>query len=78
MVLCKQCIFWKPGPTASMGGDRFGECSNPNFKLGYFEYDETREFSDDVVIVEDDEGWGFSPGPDFGCIHGREPGGLDV
>jgi hypothetical protein len=23
----------------------------------------------DGLLVEDDEGWGMSPGPNFGCIH---------
>lgn len=23
----------------------------------------------DALVVEDDEGWGMIPGPEFGCIH---------
>jgi hypothetical protein len=26
----------------------------------------------DGMLVEDDEGWGFVPGPEFGCIHCKE------
>jgi hypothetical protein len=25
----------------------------------------------DVVRIEDDEGWGMIPGPEFGCVHGE-------
>jgi hypothetical protein len=27
---------------------------------------------DDGVAIENDEGWGMLPGPDFGCIHHKD------
>jgi hypothetical protein len=35
------------------------------FMLGY----DVHKPPSDAVVVEDEEGWGFRVGPDFGCVH---------
>jgi hypothetical protein len=52
-------------------------CSSDKFHGGYglthLKQDHLKEkVQTDEVIVENDEGWEFQPGPDFGCIH-HEP-----
>lgn len=53
-----------------------GSCINNNFKTGYvpkFTGYDTDDCYDNVhpnqILIEDDEGWGFRVGEDFGCIH---------
>jgi len=71
---CKNCKYFQET------GDFNGDCSNDHFRKGYtsifvdynhiatvMDFKETVHPND--VIVEDDEGWGFSVGKDFGCIH---------
>lgn len=67
--ICKNCRFWeRPAEKYSQGG-RFGQCSSPKFLVGYDDYSSKE---DDQVVVEGDEGWGFTTGPNFGCIHFAE------
>lgn len=44
-------------------------CKHPKMVYGY-----GLETTDepDQVLIEDDEGWGMIPGPEFGCIHHEE------
>ena len=44
-------------------------CSCPKMLYGYRH---PIDFPDDHLLIEDDEGWGMIPGPDFGCIHHEE------
>jgi len=55
---CKNC-HWYERP-----GNGTHECSCPKMVYGY-----GPRCDSDGVDVEDDEGWGMVPGPDFGCIH---------
>jgi len=67
---CKDCKQFHPI------GEFQGECTSDNFKAGYgpkfTDYD-TEDCYDNVhpnqVLVENDEGWGFRVGKDFGCVH---------
>lgn len=67
---CRNCEFyWKIDL-------KHGDCSCEKFKKGY-NYSFYTECSDeeilsDSVIVENDEGWGFRVGGDFGCIHFKD------
>ncbi len=67
--ICKNCRFWsRPAERYSSGGV-FGDCSSPKFNIGYSDLPNP---VGDEVNVEGDEGWGFTTGPEFGCIHFRE------
>lgn len=59
MIRCKDCKFYSPTGR--------GNCSSEHWKLGYGTID---DWDDSCVSVEDDEGWGFEVGPEFGCVHG--------
>lgn len=65
---CKNCIFWKRQDLVDKELNYFGECSCPKFNIGYSIYPPCKG-QKDVCWVEGDEGWGFSPAEDFGCIH---------
>lgn len=66
---CQTCRWWGP-PAAFLRA-----CSQPKFRVGYQFAD--AEVPSDGMRVENDEGWGFVTGPDFGCVHWEEdaPGG---
>lgn len=57
MFSCKTC-HWYSSTAAKT-------CKCPKMVYGYG----SSERDDDGVRIEDDEGWGMTPGPDFGCIH---------
>jgi len=63
MITCGQCRFWKQQ-------EKLGSCECPKFRQGYGH--EQSEFADDEVWVENDEGWAFKTGPEFGCVHGEQ------
>lgn len=74
MAKCKNCKHFKKT------GDFSGDCSNEKFVIGYHsafvDYDNVEKRGEtfikippDGVMIEDDEGWGFLVGEDFGCIH---------
>jgi hypothetical protein len=70
MVHCRDCAFWTVPSTGEEYGRQmigFGSCVNPHFHITY-DLRENTPTTD--VWVEDDEGWGFQTGGDFGCIHG--------
>lgn len=67
---CKNCIYF------SRISLFFGECVNSDFKMGYgpkfTDYDEDNNYDNvhpNQILIENDEGWGFRVGQDFGCIH---------
>ncbi len=63
LVLCGDCRFWK-----GEGTGRLGECESEKFKRGYNTLFDAVPI--DGVLVENDEGWAFYTGREFGCIHG--------
>lgn len=62
---CRTCRFYTPHDAADSR-----MCTAPRvlyrFKLSYAEISE--EIRTYGLIVEDDEGWGMIPGPEFGCV----------
>jgi len=59
-MYCKDCKF---STEAGLPGNL--DCTNPKFAIGYG-YDTA---PDDAAWIEDDEGWAWYVGPNFGCIH---------
>ena len=62
MIICKECKFWKKHEDSKLG-----DCSCDKFKTGYGSSE--INIPDDCVLVENDEGWAFYTGKDFGCVH---------
>ena len=72
---CKDCKHFTKN-----NDDLSGNCNNDKFVTGYgnsfVDSGAKREngylrclIEPDGVMLEDDEGWGFMVGKDFGCIH---------
>ena len=59
---CEMCKFWK-----KMKKYNLGDCSCDKFRTGY--YLKFEDIQSDEILIEDDEGWGFHTGGNFGCIH---------
>ena len=57
---CKNCKFYNPKD------DLHGECLCGKFVIGSLNFSKDNT---DYVKVEEDEGWGFLVGINFGCIH---------
>ncbi len=57
---CETCCWYKV--------KYWHQCDCPKMVYGYG----YGEVDQDGLAVEDDEGWGMVPGPDFGCIHHEE------
>jgi len=70
---CKDCKHYevKDHPYSPLPrGVVSGSCRHPKFLLGYL-----HNFADmvpDGLWIEEDEGWGWIVGPEFGCIHFEE------
>jgi hypothetical protein len=62
---CKTCKWYNA--TARICYERVCSCQKMVYGYGY-----TDEPKNDEVEIEDDEGWGMIPGPEFGCIHHEE------
>ena len=60
MFSCKTCHWYR---TTGMH-----TCVCPKMVYGYG----SSERDDAGVKIEDDEGWGMNPGPNFGCIHHKD------
>lgn len=61
MKRCKTCNWYQNDALP----DTMKTCKCPKMLYGYG----ARSAGADGVNIEDDEGWGMVPGPDFGCIH---------
>ena len=59
MILCKNCLHFTPINT-----DNRGSCDR--WEIGYPRGND--HLASNEVLVEGDEGWGMSVGPDFGCV----------
>lgn len=59
---CKDCKFWTGKQDLHMR-----TCEADFVHAGYGV--ETKDLPVDNIIIEDDEGWGWFTGPEFGCIH---------
>jgi len=64
---CKDCKHWIESEHYS---DVLHSCDHPKAKIGY------RYNPDDIptdgVWIENDEGWGWFTGPEFGCVNFEE------
>jgi len=60
--VCKNCKYW-----AQYELYHFGNCSNAKILTGY-QYD-LNSLPNDSALIEDDEGWAWYVGPEFGCVH---------
>lgn len=67
MKQCKTCD-WYHSDCCSIKSPRSHVCQCPKILYGYHGIDA----DPDGMNVEDDEGWGMRPGPEFGCIHHKE------
>ena len=67
MGRCKNCIHSKNQEYWGRSDVGLLTCDHPKIQLGY------RAKADDIpadsVLIENDEGWGWVVGPEFGCIH---------
>jgi hypothetical protein len=61
---CKTCKHFV-SDDYKMPGSMTCEC--PKMKKGYCI--SLSELKPDEVLIENDEGWGWVVGPEFGCIH---------
>lgn len=61
---CATCCLW-----VRAQNERFGDCLSPKFFQGYLGKAQLLTLSLDSVVVENDEGWAFQTGPEFGCVH---------
>ncbi len=62
---CRTCIWYKADSSTQ-------QCSCPKMLYGYSCKYDSIEPDDDGLAIENDEGWGMSPEPGFGCIHHKE------
>lgn len=73
MNTCKTCKWWGPSYVSEYRHtpeSGFGHCDSPKILEGYGHDPKTSP--QDAAIIENDEGWGWATGPDFGCIHHEE------
>lgn len=63
LLRCGGCRFFVPEDL------RHGSCTSPKFIQGYNHPKGFDGISTDSVRVENDEGWAFLVGRDFGCVH---------
>jgi hypothetical protein len=74
-MTCKTCCWWIPDDSTELWKPPHCEefdvpvksCSCPKMFFGY-NHDHA-SIPSDGVLIENDEGWGWRTGPDFGCIH---------
>jgi hypothetical protein len=64
--LCKNCQHWTAAETGYEAQIGYGECGSPAVARGY---GRPAPLPLDGALIENDEGWGFFTGPDFGCVH---------
>lgn len=64
MNTCDTCAYWTKDTKSDWGR---GNCHSDSWLRGYWVRKE--DFKPDSVHVEDDEGWAFTTGPKFGCVH---------
>ena len=68
MKRCKTCKYFSPdGPRDDYPGTG-GSCLSPLVAVGY----RALEVPEGGLLVENDEGWGASMSPTFGCVNHEE------
>lgn len=63
---CKTCHWYKSGSSHDH------QCLCPKMLYGYGCKYDSIEPDEDSLAVENDEDWGMSPEPGFGCVHHKE------
>ena len=63
---CKDCKWWVVAKDGHGDDTKYHTCDSPKAQTGYVPWDTVE---DDGVLIEDDEGWGWIVGPEFGCVH---------
>lgn len=70
---CVNCAYWgclhPEHALEAFTLENLRSCGCPAFRLGYHYRDRDFLSNSDEVHVENDEGWGFTTGPLFGCVH---------
>lgn len=66
-TLCSDCVHSSPNTSDRDAGTFMLDCDCKKFMRGYYLRNE--ELPHDGMHVEDDEGWAFTVGPNFGCVH---------
>jgi hypothetical protein len=64
---CRDCKWSVPNTAYRDAGSHMLDCECEKFVRGYWV--KLDELPIDGMHVEDDEGWAFTVGPEFGCIH---------
>ena len=59
---CKDCKFFTANSFRGMGS-----CDSQFMESGY--HGQSKETEDRGIVTEDDEGWGFHVGQNFGCVN---------
>lgn len=67
MKTCSTCKFWGKF-SGHDAAPHLHACACPKNCTGYH----VQSVPNDGMLAEDDEGWGFVTGPDFGCVN-HEP-----
>lgn len=60
---CKNCAHY------DVSDPNRPTCHHPKFKFGYYGIESVNDIDADGLAIEDDEGWGWIVGPEFGCVH---------
>ncbi|MBU2052568.1 hypothetical protein KKH13_05165 [Patescibacteria group bacterium] len=72
MDTCENCKYWKIADNSTYKFEHekiinHGSCNCEKFRMGYYFGPDDLEI--DEVWIENDEGWSFYTGKQFGCIH---------
>ena len=66
MKTCATCRHWAKERPEHPANLNLRSCSHPKHSTGY---GDGKNVPDDGMIVENDEGWAFETGPNFGCVN---------
>ena len=64
--ICRQCKSWVVITDYHGRDTKYRTCDHSKVQLGYQSRD---TIETDGVRIENDEGWGWIVGPEFGCVH---------
>ncbi len=66
---CQNCRHVQHVKHVVRQGEHFDvlTCNHPKFLIGYGW--SIKDMPNDGLLIEDDEGWAWCVGPNFGCIH---------
>ena len=64
---CKDCKWWRKEEWYHSGTGILKTCEHPKVKKGYgWNVDDVPR---DGALIENDEGWAWLTGPEFGCVN---------